>query len=418
MSIEVTPVGVTCNLSCPYCYEHPMRDAGNYTPGYDLAAMKRGLEAEGGEFTLFGGEPLLMPLPDLEDLLAYSHKCFGRSGIQTNGALITNKHVELFTRYNTHVGLSLDGPDELNDSRWAGTLEKTRAATEASFAALDALLVVGRPPSIIVTLYRGNATAERLPKLLAWFKHLDARGVSAIRIHLLEVDNEQVRNGMALTEEENVHALLALMKLQNSLQRVRFDLFDDMAKLLLTGKASTCIWNGCDPLTTPAVRSVNAVGGRTNCSRTNKDGIDWVKANSHGAERYLMLHQTPQADGGCKDCKFFFACKGNCPGTALKGDWRNRSEHCQVWYRIFEVLERQLLTLGRAPISADKVARDRAEHALIVQWAAGLSPEREHGDHWDAPDGYSHSDNGFSIHGDAGTTETHHDVPHQDHYDA
>ena len=30
MTIELEPVGVVCNLSCPYCYEHPMRDAGNF----------------------------------------------------------------------------------------------------------------------------------------------------------------------------------------------------------------------------------------------------------------------------------------------------------------------------------------------------------------------------------------------------
>ena len=43
MSIEVSPVGVTCNLSCPYCYEHPMREAGNFNEKpYDLDKMIAG----------------------------------------------------------------------------------------------------------------------------------------------------------------------------------------------------------------------------------------------------------------------------------------------------------------------------------------------------------------------------------------
>ena len=55
MTIELEPVGVMCNLSCPYCYEHPMRDAGNFRQKtYSVEKMLDGLAKEGGNFTLFG----------------------------------------------------------------------------------------------------------------------------------------------------------------------------------------------------------------------------------------------------------------------------------------------------------------------------------------------------------------------------
>ncbi len=65
MSVELRPFGVQCNLLCQYCYQNPQRDAGNVEKTYDLEAMKDAVIAEGGPFTMFGGEPLLMPIDDL-----------------------------------------------------------------------------------------------------------------------------------------------------------------------------------------------------------------------------------------------------------------------------------------------------------------------------------------------------------------
>ena len=68
MTLELRPLGVTCNINCLYCYQNPQRDAGNYGRPYDLEAMKQAVEAYNQPFTLFGGEALLVPEEDLEDL--------------------------------------------------------------------------------------------------------------------------------------------------------------------------------------------------------------------------------------------------------------------------------------------------------------------------------------------------------------
>jgi uncharacterized protein len=107
-----------------------MREAGNFSPGYDMAAMKRALAQENYRFSLFGGEPLLMPFADLEEMFRWGLERFGGNAIQTNGSLITEEHLALFARYGVSVGISMDGPDELNDVREAGTLDKTRAGAE------------------------------------------------------------------------------------------------------------------------------------------------------------------------------------------------------------------------------------------------------------------------------------------------
>ena len=86
---------------------------------------------------MFGGEALLVPKDDLEELWSWGLETFGRNTIQTNATLIDEDHISMFHRYKVTVGVSMDGPGELNDTRWFGTVERTRAATERSQAALE-----------------------------------------------------------------------------------------------------------------------------------------------------------------------------------------------------------------------------------------------------------------------------------------
>ncbi len=172
--------------------------------------MKSAIKAEGGPFALFGGEPLLVPEQDLENLWAWGMKQFGYNTVQTNGTLINDEHIRMFKAYKVSIGISMDGPGELNDLRWQGTLEKTREATAKTEKAVERLCREGMPPSLIVTLHRANATAERLPVLHSWFHDLERSGVRAVRLHLLESESEAVRTKFALTDDENIAALQGL----------------------------------------------------------------------------------------------------------------------------------------------------------------------------------------------------------------
>jgi hypothetical protein len=95
-----------------------------------------------------------------------------------------------------------------------------------------------------------------------------------------------------------------------------------------------------------------------------------VKGSAPGYERYIALHETPYKHGGCKDCRFFLMCKGQCPGTAMHNDWRNRSEHCQVWMALFEHFERKLIADGAAPLSVSPM-RPALESELVNLWSSG-----------------------------------------------
>src|SRR3954469_6447285 len=100
MSTEVLPVGVTCNLRCNYCYEENLREV-NPSEKYDREAVLASIAKLTDPFSLFGGEPLILHKTHLEELLKIAFERWGYSGVQTNGALITDEHIELFRKYNT-----------------------------------------------------------------------------------------------------------------------------------------------------------------------------------------------------------------------------------------------------------------------------------------------------------------------------
>jgi uncharacterized protein len=374
MTVELRPLGVHCNIACQYCYQNPQRDAGNMGKRYDIETMKRAITEEGGPFTIFGGEPLLVPEDDLEELWAWGLEKFGRNGIQTNGTLINEAHIRMFKRYNVHVGISIDGPGELNDVRWSGSLEKTRADTARTEAAIARLCQEAIPPTLIVTLHRNNATPDKLPLMRDWLRRLDRMGIPSTRLHVLESESQAIREKYSLSMEENIEALLSFAALEAELRGMTLDIFQDIEALLQgrDGKVS-CVWRACDPYTTSAVRGVEGSGQRSNCGRTNKDGIDFVKSEQPGYERYIALYQTPQQSGGCRDCRFFLMCKGQCPGTAIDGDWRNRTEHCSTWIRLFEHVEQRLMGQGIKPLSLAP-ERLEVERTLLQHWADGRNP--------------------------------------------
>lgn len=372
MTIEVRAFGSACNIQCRYCYQNLQRAAGNHQKGrYDLNRIMDTLKKNNKPFTLFGGEALLMPESDLEKLWQWGYDKYGENGIQTNGTLINDNHIEMFKKFNVHVGFSIDGPGELNDARWAGSLDKTREATARSLAAMERLSGEGVRQSLIVTLHRGNASPEKLPIMHDWFRKLDALGLTSARLHILQADSEDIRKTLCLNTEENIKAFLSFFELEHELSSLKFDIFTEMQNLLLgRNESSTCIWNACDPYTTMSVTGIEGDGQISICGRSDKDGLNVVKCDTSGFERYIALYQVPQEYGGCRDCRFFLMCKGHCPGAALNNDWRNRTRYCTVWKGLLEHVEAQILENGGSPISTRNNRRE-LEIACLEAWSTG-----------------------------------------------
>jgi len=395
-----------------------MRHAGNTDPHggqYDLekmwaAALAEGVgqpDGRGGKtgFAFFGGEPLLVPLKDLEQVWVWGQQLGVPMSIQTNASLITARHLDLFHRYGVSVGVSVDGPGMLNDLRKSATDEATAKTTARSQQALLDLLARKIPVSLISTLYQQNVgTDASVSQYIAWLEDLRDRGLTSVNFHLLEVDDPAMQAQVLAPARQ----ITVLRLLRTRLTGMTLLPLASMRKLLLGEDEDhvECIWHACDPYTTTAVRGIDGQGGRGNCGRTNKDGVPYVKADVHGHERQLALYLTPQEHGGCQGCRFFFACKGECPGTGEGAEWRSRTTHCETLMALFGDLEQELIAEGKSPISSS-LTRPIVEAGLLQAWQTGRTVSIA--STLRAGDG-----RGNVPHGDA----PHGDIPHGDHTDA
>lgn len=350
-----------------------------------MEAMKRALLAEGvgngTGWSLFGGEPLLLPIRDLEQLLIWSQSIKAPVGIQTNGSLLTDRHVELFKLYGVSVGFSIDGPGDLNNARQAKDPKATVATTAKSQANLERLLAEGVSVSLIVTLTRVNAgDSITCGQLIAWLNRLARKGVKHLNLHTLESHGPD----LSLEPAWQIEVLRRLRK--ELVGFVSISPFADMRQKLIGGQQTNCTWNFCDPYTTPAVRGVDGQGTRGNCGRTNAStGVSWVKSDTPGHERYLALYLIPKEQGGCGGCRFFLACGGgNCPGEGEGGDWRARTVHCETLTAIFTDLEHELFLEGQEPISMS-LRRPGLEAQMLAQWSGKPIAVANNCEHIDTP---------------------------------
>lgn len=357
-----------------------MRDAGNFAPPANLAKVKEAIEKV-GSFSLFGGEPLLAPIAHIREMFEFGDTFNNHNGLQTNGLLITPEHVELFKKHKVHVGISIDGPGACNrargsDSDTALILNNIRGLCREAVGV-----------SLIITIHKLNY--ENMSDLLQFIDEMLSIGIVTFNFHNLEVDSSVTEATLRLDDARNYAAFQVLYEhTRNSLGQ--FNPFNDIKGLLTQENPhASCIWNNCDPVTTPAVHGINAEGSLTNCGRTNKEGIDWLKADTgRGLERYQALSIVEWKHGGCKDCQYFFACKGNCPGTAIDGDWRNRTRDCIFWYKLIDFIRQDLIKNGHEVLDLGEannrfLAYINQNRGALANVHQDIAHGDSHGDHTD-----------------------------------
>ncbi|WP_375744941.1 radical SAM protein [Corallococcus interemptor] len=129
----VLKVAERCNLACNYCYYFFQEYDGNKNfpvmtqqvmdelPRFLLRSAE---ELNIGRFNvvLHGGEPLLLKKPRFDALCTslrtqLQGKVDLQLGVQTNGVLIDEEWIDIFSRHNIKAGVSIDGSRELHNRR-------------------------------------------------------------------------------------------------------------------------------------------------------------------------------------------------------------------------------------------------------------------------------------------------------------
>ena len=342
-----------CNLKCKYCFERPVWSSAAAEIPANLDAMvgvlKRvvGEYGRGGSICLHGGEPLTLPIDELEYFFSEIRRLGCSPSIQTNGTLITDEHIQLFRKYGVHVGLSVDGPPEIHDLR-GGRREIVEKVNENLLKMRGAGVSVG----VLCVLHRGNATGENLDKLcewVSWLHNLRVTGRFLIMRDFFDTSNEY-----ELTPEELARAwekLYLTLRKYNAEQG--WSPFRDFI-LSLSGRRNeaVCWMNECDPFCTKACHVILPDGSETICDRAFHMGLLLRPAGE------LLIRQEILAATDCGGCRWFRDyCVGGCPLDGEGGDWRNKSKWCPAIMHMFELISKDYPPVKPAQQAQPQVCR-------------------------------------------------------------
>jgi len=324
-SILIKPASAVCNLDCSYCF-YLDRDADPYKalPARRMTAetLERLVDTylfysyPNSVFAFQGGEPTLAGLPFFEKLVELQ-KQYGRDGqtvsnaLQTNGILLDKNWCDLFRSYQWLLGVSLDGPEEMND-RYRFNKEG-RGTWKRVMESVGLLQKNGVEFNILCVLSQANV--DRPKELYRFYRGL---GIDHIQfIPLAEFDAEGNPMPFTISPEQYGRFLCELFDLWwPDRRKVRIRLFDNIAEALAGQKPGTCTMHEtCDSYVV-----VEYNGDVYPCDFFVEDG--WKLGNvvldswpeiARRTRRYSFASKKTLAHPECQVCEYQSICHGGCP---------------------------------------------------------------------------------------------------------
>ncbi|MDE3166898.1 MAG: anaerobic sulfatase maturase [Acidobacteriota bacterium] len=363
-SLLIKPASAVCNLDCEYCF-YLDREADPYSalPGrrMTLETLERLVDTylfysyPNSVFAFQGGEPTLAGLPFFEKLVEFQQR-YGRSNqavsnaLQTNAVLIDKNWCDLFRQYNWLLGVSLDGPEEVNDlyrfnKEKRGTWKRVMQSVEtlqANHVEFNILCVLS------------TANVEKPKELYRFYRSI---GVDNIQfIPLAEFDGLGNRLPFTITPEQYGRFLVEMFELWwPDRRKVRIRAFDNIAEAVAGQKPGNCTMHEtCDSY---VVVEYNGdvypcdffVENPWKLGNTNEDS--WTEI-ARRTKRYSFATKKTIAHAECQVCEWQSLCHGGCP--KFRHGPRRRFEDldyfCSAYKMIFarsvEPLKKELTRMG------------------------------------------------------------------------
>jgi uncharacterized protein len=416
---------LSCNGLCGNCYENKIRSTAGPVEDLNLDKALDLIRAEAAKPKnqrcnapcLHGGEPLLLPIDKIERFLGVVFDGWGQTSVQTNGTILTAPLIELFKRYKTNIGVSIDGDTAaLNRGRWnAGGLtdEQIQKKTDLVIDNIRTLRDAGISVSVIALLRRHNATAERIDNFIRFLRRMGTEfGIRDIRTNPVigfidEFKDEELKPvELEVAYSAILDALLLTPGVPSWLP------YRDIIDLTMGHRNATCNFIGCDPWHTISEQPISAAGYIGTCLKVggSQDGVFSMSADCKSFEREKFLRQLPMAENGCSGCRYWIACHGGCPGEGADGDYRNHSRFCGAIQGIFSYAEYRLKLIfpnlktafdfgaqgSVGPLRSISKSAWQRQHAMtdaeVAELKAAPAAGAPTGGHGDSPHGDSHGD--------------------------
>ncbi|HYW42603.1 MAG TPA: anaerobic sulfatase maturase [Bryobacteraceae bacterium] len=374
-SLLIKPASAVCNLACAYCF-YLDRDADPYQalPGrrMTLDTLERLVDSylfysyPQSVFAFQGGEPTLAGLPFFEKLVEFE-KQYGRNGqsvsnaIQTNGILLDKHWCDLFREYQWLVGLSLDGPEEMNDryrvhKEGRGTWKRVIQSVE---------LLQQQRVEFNILCVLSQANVGRPKELYRFFRGL---GIDHMQfIPLAEFDAAGAPLPYTITAEQYGRFLVEVFDAWWPDRRnVRIRFFDNLAEALAGQKPGTCTMHEtCDSYVV-----VEYNGDVYPCDffvetawKLGNITLDSWAEIARRTRRYSFASKKTLAHPECQVCEYQNICHGGCPKFrhGPHGKFEELDYFCAAYKMIYargvEPLRKELRRIMPAPPETARIPR-------------------------------------------------------------
>ena len=325
---------VKCPVGCEYCFEDTNNEM---VQKYDLQKMFKTFDSmiRKGEFnriTLHGGDVLSLPIEDFRYICEeFARRNTGIS-VQTSLAFLTDEHIDLIKKYHIGIGISVDGPPELNIFRGPRDPNLNKIYQQNLLSNINRLRKNKIPFGSISILTKHNATGENLDKLCEWVvkEKINGRFNPMFTPHF---DNRMVYQ--ELTPEELKNAWIRLYYVAKENPSLPMSPVREFIDNLLGLGLKSCVVTRCDYINTRC-NTILPDGGIGRCDRCFQDGYYYSSENST-LNRSEILKSTE-----CKGCRYWEVCGGACPGEGIDKDYRRKSRFCEAYYGFYSFLEKEI----------------------------------------------------------------------------
>lgn len=350
--VMLKPIGAVCNLGCTYCYYLEKKELypnkGNKTiMSDDLLErfVSQYIEAQTMQpilFTWHGGEPLMRDISFYKKALALQRKyAKGKqisNTLQTNGTLLNDEWCEFFRENNFLIGISIDGSKPFHDKY--RTTKDLRPTFDHVVRGINLLKKHGVEYNImgVVNDFNMNYPLE----FYQFFKDIDSHYIQFSPA--VESDSNGNVTQWSVTPEKWGDFLIAIFN-----EWVRKDVGTYFVQYFDSALAN---WVGVDPGICIFAKNC----GHAGVMEFNGDVYScdhfvypqYKLGNINDKTLIEMMYSTQQSEFGlaksaslssqCKQCKYLFACRGECPKNRISKTQSGEEINylCNGYYKFFE----------------------------------------------------------------------------------
>lgn len=358
----VLKISERCNLVCDYCYFFfSDDDSWKKHPPFIKTGVLEGLcdfldEAAGSygvdrvNLVFHGGEPLLMKKANFVSMCEQLRRREGlyqfEFGLQTNGVLIDDEWIDIFNRFKVSIGVSLDGPPDVNDlhrldkkgrssyDRTVAGLRTLQANAAATGSTRPGLLSVINPEADGAEVYRhfahdlGVTNMSFLTPDYTWDSELDPTVIPGVEAFMTS-------------------ALRAWLADKNPKIRIRF--FSELLAALVDPQAMSEVQAYRDDYRNIISVSSNGDLGPEDTIRVLDDRFHGMGLNVGTSQLSDLIESDvwqEQADAAsqrpdeCRECDWWRLCKAGRPINRFSKDrgFDNPSIYCNGLKEVYSEL--------------------------------------------------------------------------------